>query len=103
MEAAGCGAGAGRADAEPAVAAADRSITVAARKGRWLASGSALAAAAWCTPSVGIVAVVITVLKVSESKSPHARRPDWAGFVLWSLALASLIYALIASDLFLNQ
>ena len=47
---------------------------------------------------VGIVAVVITVLKVSESKSPHARRPDWAGFVLWSLALASLIYALIESN-----
>ena len=47
---------------------------------------------------VGIVAVIITVLKVSESKSPHARRPDWAGFVLWSLALASLIYALIESN-----
>ena len=47
---------------------------------------------------VGIVAVVITVLKVSESKSPHARRPDWAGFVVWSLALASLVYALIESN-----
>jgi EmrB/QacA subfamily drug resistance transporter len=47
---------------------------------------------------VGIVAVVITVTKVSESKPPRARRPDWVGFLLFTLALASLVYGLIESN-----
>ncbi len=47
---------------------------------------------------VGIVAVGITVTKVSESKPPRARRPDWVGFVLFTLALASLVYGLIESN-----
>jgi EmrB/QacA subfamily drug resistance transporter len=46
---------------------------------------------------VGAVAIVITVLKVAESRQPGAARPDWAGFVLFSLGLASLVYGLIAS------
>ena len=47
---------------------------------------------------VGIAAVYITFARVAESRSPHARRPDWAGFVLFSLALASLVYGLIESN-----
>jgi EmrB/QacA subfamily drug resistance transporter len=47
---------------------------------------------------IGVIAVIITVLRVSESKNPRATRPDWAGFVLFTLALASLIYALIESN-----
>ncbi len=47
---------------------------------------------------IGIVAVVITFLRVSESREPRASRPDWPGFVLFTLALASLIYALIESN-----
>ena len=47
---------------------------------------------------VGIFAVVITVTKVSESKPPRARRPDWVGFLLFTLALASLVYGLIESN-----
>ncbi len=47
---------------------------------------------------IGIVAVVITVTKVSESKPPRARRPDWIGFVLFTTALASLVYGLIESN-----
>ncbi|HEX4017813.1 MAG TPA: MFS transporter [Frankiaceae bacterium] len=47
---------------------------------------------------VGIVAVAITVAKVSESKPPRARRPDWVGFLLFTLALASLVYGLIESN-----
>jgi EmrB/QacA subfamily drug resistance transporter len=47
---------------------------------------------------VGIFAVIITVGKVSESKPPRARRPDWLGFVLFTLALASLVYGLIESN-----
>src|SRR6516165_4683845 len=46
---------------------------------------------------VGAVAIVITVLKVAESRQPGAARPDWPGFVLFSLGLASLVYGLIAS------
>jgi EmrB/QacA subfamily drug resistance transporter len=47
---------------------------------------------------VGIVAVILTFSKVAESRAPQAKRPDWAGFVLWTLALASLIYGLIESN-----
>src|SRR5579864_9280055 len=47
---------------------------------------------------IGVVAVVISVLKVSESRSPHATRPDWPGFALFTVALASLVYGLIESN-----
>ena len=47
---------------------------------------------------IGIVAVIISVFKVAESRAPHASRPDWAGFSLFTVALASLIYALIESN-----
>jgi EmrB/QacA subfamily drug resistance transporter len=46
---------------------------------------------------IGLVAVVLTVMKVQESRNEHARRPDWPGFVLFTGALATLIYALIES------
>jgi len=47
---------------------------------------------------IGVAAIVIAVMKVSESREPGARRPDWPGFVLFTLALASLIYGLIESN-----
>ena len=47
---------------------------------------------------IGIVAVAIAVLKVAESRAPHARRPDWAGFTIFTVALASLVYGLIESN-----
>jgi EmrB/QacA subfamily drug resistance transporter len=47
---------------------------------------------------IGVVAVVITVAKVSESRPPRARRPDWVGFVMFTAALASLVYGLIESN-----
>jgi EmrB/QacA subfamily drug resistance transporter len=46
----------------------------------------------------GIAAVILAVMKVSESRSPHASRPDWAGFVLFTVALSSLVYGLIESN-----
>jgi len=46
---------------------------------------------------VGAIALVLTMLRVVESRDEQARRPDWLGFVLFSGALASLIYALIES------
>jgi EmrB/QacA subfamily drug resistance transporter len=47
---------------------------------------------------IGIIAVVIAVMKVAESRSPQASRPDWAGFALFTVALSSLIYGLIESN-----
>jgi EmrB/QacA subfamily drug resistance transporter len=47
---------------------------------------------------IGVVAVWLTVAKVSESRVPHARRPDWVGFAVFTLALASLVYGLIESN-----
>jgi predicted MFS family arabinose efflux permease len=44
---------------------------------------------------IGVVAVAVTAWQVTESKSPHPTRPDWAGFVLLTLGLVSLIYGLI--------
>jgi EmrB/QacA subfamily drug resistance transporter len=46
----------------------------------------------------GVAAVVIATLKVSESRAPQASRPDWIGFVLFTVALASLVYGLIESN-----
>jgi EmrB/QacA subfamily drug resistance transporter len=47
---------------------------------------------------LGIIAVGITFLRVAESRAPHARRPDWAGFALFTVALGSLVYGLIESN-----
>jgi EmrB/QacA subfamily drug resistance transporter len=47
---------------------------------------------------IGVAAVIITVMKVTESREPRASRPDWPGFALFTVALASLIYALIESN-----
>jgi EmrB/QacA subfamily drug resistance transporter len=47
---------------------------------------------------IGVLAVSIALTKVAESRSPQARRPDWIGFGLFSVALASLVYGLIESN-----
>jgi EmrB/QacA subfamily drug resistance transporter len=47
---------------------------------------------------IGVIAVVITVMRVAESRSPVARRPDWVGFVLFTAALSALVYGLIESN-----
>jgi EmrB/QacA subfamily drug resistance transporter len=44
---------------------------------------------------IGIAALVITRWKVAESRTPHAARPDWAGFVMLTAGLVSLVYGLI--------
>ncbi|OFE16004.1 multidrug MFS transporter [Humibacillus sp. DSM 29435] len=46
---------------------------------------------------IGIAALVITVLKVAESRNPKAHGPDWIGFAVFTAALSSLVYALIES------
>ena len=47
---------------------------------------------------IGVVAVVLTAMRVGESRLPTATRPDWAGVALFTTGLASLIYALIESS-----
>src|SRR5271169_6782024 len=47
---------------------------------------------------IGVAALIIAVLRVGESRQAQANRPDWAGFVLFSGALASLVYGLIESN-----
>jgi EmrB/QacA subfamily drug resistance transporter len=42
-----------------------------------------------------LVALAVSLLRVVESKDPHAGRPDWLGFVSFSLALGALVYGLI--------
>jgi EmrB/QacA subfamily drug resistance transporter len=47
---------------------------------------------------LGIVAVVLSMLRVSESRAPQASGPDWPGFVIFTVALSSLVYGLIESN-----
>ncbi len=47
---------------------------------------------------IGIAAVIITMRMVAESRAPQASGPDWPGFVLFSVALSSLVYGLIESN-----
>jgi EmrB/QacA subfamily drug resistance transporter len=46
---------------------------------------------------IGVLALLVTLREVDESKAPVARRPDWPGFVAFTLGLAALVYGLIRS------
>lgn len=48
---------------------------------------------------VGVVALVVTLTRVLESRQPGARRPDWTGFTLFTACLVSLVYGLIRASL----
>jgi EmrB/QacA subfamily drug resistance transporter len=47
---------------------------------------------------VGVVAILVTMLKVDESRGQGAGRMDLAGFVTFSAALAALVFGLIESS-----
>jgi EmrB/QacA subfamily drug resistance transporter len=47
---------------------------------------------------IGVVAFILTAMRVAESRQPHATKPDWVGFLLFTAALACLVYALIESS-----
>jgi EmrB/QacA subfamily drug resistance transporter len=47
---------------------------------------------------IGLGALLVTLRRVDESKLPGAPRPDVAGFVSFSLALAGLVFGLIRSQ-----
>jgi EmrB/QacA subfamily drug resistance transporter len=46
---------------------------------------------------IGIATIVVTLVKLSESRNPAAARPDWAGFVTFTGFLGLLVYGLINS------
>jgi predicted MFS family arabinose efflux permease len=47
---------------------------------------------------IGVGAMAATLLRIEESRSPAARRPDWIGFVTFSGALAALVFGLIRGN-----
>jgi EmrB/QacA subfamily drug resistance transporter len=47
---------------------------------------------------IGIVAVIITLIKVQESRDPSHRRIDWVGFVSFSAALFMLVFGLVRGN-----
>jgi EmrB/QacA subfamily drug resistance transporter len=46
---------------------------------------------------IGVCALLATLLRVDESRNPSATRPDWIGFVTFSVGLAALVFGLIRS------
>ena len=47
---------------------------------------------------IGIAAIAVVLAKIDESRAPHARRPDYFGFVSFTGALVALTVALIRGD-----
>ncbi len=47
---------------------------------------------------IGVIAVIICILRVDESRQPGAHRPDLLGAVTFSGALGALVYALIKGE-----
>jgi EmrB/QacA subfamily drug resistance transporter len=47
---------------------------------------------------VGVVAISVTLLKITESKDPNTRRIDWIGFVSFSVSLFLLVFALVRGN-----
>ena len=47
---------------------------------------------------IGIVAVLVTLRYVEESKPPQARRIDFAGFAVFTVGLLALVYGLIRAN-----
>src|ERR1700761_9451743 len=46
---------------------------------------------------IGVLALLVTLREVSESKAPVTRRPDWLGFVSFTLGLTALVYGVVRS------
>jgi EmrB/QacA subfamily drug resistance transporter len=47
---------------------------------------------------IGVVAVMITMAKIAQSKDPRVRRIDWVGFVTFSASLFALVFALVRGN-----
>ena len=60
-----------------------------------LTTGVSWRAIFWINIPIGIVAIAVSLKYVSESKSPHAARPDWTGAAAFTAGLVALVYGLI--------
>ena len=47
---------------------------------------------------IGIVAIVITMTRIQESRDPNTKRVDWIGFITFSASLFMLVYALVRGN-----
>lgn len=47
---------------------------------------------------IGLAAIGIVLFRVGESRGQQARRPDWAGFAIFTVALSALVFGLIESN-----
>ncbi len=47
---------------------------------------------------IGVVAIGLTLTRISESKDPNQRRIDWIGFVTFSVSLVLLVFALVRGN-----
>ncbi|WP_233266667.1 MFS transporter [Tomitella fengzijianii] len=60
-----------------------------------LTTGVSWRAIFWINIPIGVIAIVATLRYLSETKSPHAARPDWAGAATFTAGLVALVYGLI--------
>ena len=47
---------------------------------------------------IGVLAVIVTLTRVQESRDPNTRRIDWIGFVSFSASLFLLVFALVRGN-----
>jgi EmrB/QacA subfamily drug resistance transporter len=47
---------------------------------------------------IGVLALLVTLLRVDESRDQNAKRLDWIGFLTFSAGLAALVFGLIRSN-----
>ncbi|MBL7519780.1 MFS transporter, partial [Frankia sp. CNm7] len=52
----------------------------------------------WVNLPIGAAAIAITLWKVTESRAPHAHRPDLPGFATLTAGLVALVYGLIRAS-----
>jgi EmrB/QacA subfamily drug resistance transporter len=60
-----------------------------------LVSGFSWRAIFFVNLPIGLGAIALTLARVAESRERGVRRPDWAGFVLFTAGLGCLVFALI--------
>jgi EmrB/QacA subfamily drug resistance transporter len=47
---------------------------------------------------IGVVAIIITLARIQESRDPNAKRIDWIGFISFSASLFMLVFALVRGN-----
>ena len=47
---------------------------------------------------IGALALLVTLVRVDESRDPSAKQPDWIGFATFSVGLAALVFGLIHAN-----